>query len=268
MFNPPLLSNIILFFLSGLAYIPGILVVCGMFSESSTPEVCSFRVCFNFFVNFLNRLIPVGIVTYRYVYVCKSHWVQNGKQREIFQFVLIAIILSLIFGLTVGCYVYRENYLHFWLCLGRNGFAENDNFNGFHFHLPIYNPFHFLSVFIFFLHSLVLPVGYLAIYRFRVQQNLTVAGLSTVSRNRRKKRNVVTAKFNAIIWLSEFCSYLVIIPEGNFFFVLYFLISGTISPILYCLGIEENRKESRERILEIFKDSKNNRGSEDNDIHI
>ena len=239
-----------------------------MFSESSTPEVCSFRVCFNFFVNFLNRLIPVGIFTYRYVYVCKSHWVQNGSQRIIFQNLLIIIILSLIFGLTAGCYVYRENYLHFWLCLGRTDFAENDNFNGFHFNIPIYNPFHFLSVFIFFLHSLVLPIGYLAIYRFRLQQNLTVIGLSAVSRNRRKKRNLVTAKFNVIIWLSEFCSYLVIIPEGNFFFVLYFLISGTISPILYCLGIEDNRKESRKRILEIFKDSKNKCGSEDNVSHI
>ena len=79
---------------------------------------------------------------------------------------------------------------------------------------------------------------------------------------------MVTAKFNVIIWLSEFCSYLVIIPEGNFFFILYFLISGTISPILYCLGIEDNRKESRKRILEIFKDSKNKCGSEDNVSHI
>ena len=49
---------------------------------------------------------------------------------------------------------------------------------------------------------LVLPICNLAIHCFMVQKNLTVIGLRTVLIYTCKKRNVVTAKFNAIIWLS------------------------------------------------------------------
>ena len=68
----------------GLAYIPGILVDSGVSQDISSVYFCSFRICYMFFVSFLNRLLPVGIVTYRNVYVCKSHWVQTGSQRKIF----------------------------------------------------------------------------------------------------------------------------------------------------------------------------------------
>ena len=139
--------------------------------------------------------------------------------------------------------------------MGQEGFFESKDYSGFLFHLPIYNPFHLLSVLVFFTYSLVLPVGYLAIYFFRKQHDSITSGLTDNSRNRRKNRNVVTAKFNTMIWLSEICSYLVLIPQGNFFFVLHFLISGTVSPIMYYLGIEANRKAAKDHIKEMFKES-------------
>jgi hypothetical protein len=240
----------------GLAYIPGILVVIGVSHDISSVYICSFRVCYSFFVSFLNRLLPVGIVTYRYVYVCKSHWVQTGSQRKIFQNSITLILLGLVVGLTCGCFLYREKYLHFWACMGQEGFSKSQGYTGMHFLLPIYNPFHLLSVLVFFIHSLVLPIGYLAIYFFRKQQDSLTSGLTDKSRNSRKNRNIVTAKINAIIWLSEFCSYLVLLPQNNIFFVLYFLVSGTVSPILYYSGIEANRKAAQEHIRDMFKESK------------
>ena len=207
-----------------------------------------------------------------WLFVFKKH-AQNGLQfllkiepigsdlitteRNNFQNYITYFILTLIIGLQCGCYFYQDKYLFFWVCMGRNGFSESADFNGFYFHIPIYNPFHFLSILVFFIHSLVLPIGYLAIYHFRKQQNLRTSGLTDKSLNRRKNRNVVTAKINAIIWVSEFCSYLVLIPEGNLFFILYFLVSGTVSPMLYYLGIEANRKAAKDRILKVFKDSSN-----------
>ena len=243
----------------GLAYIPGILVDSGVSQDISSVYFCSFRICYMFFVSFLNRLLPVGIVTYRYVYVCKSHWVQTGSQRKIFQNSITLILLGLVAVLTSGCFFYREKYLHFWDCMGQEGFSLSQGYTGMHFLLPIYNPFHLLSVLVFFIHSLIVPIGYLAIYFFRKQQDSLTSGLTDKSRNSRKNRNIVTAKINAIICLSEFCSYLVLIPQNNIFFVLYFLVSGTVSPILYYSGIEANRKAAQERIRDMFKESKKNK---------
>jgi hypothetical protein len=255
-FSSNLINNLIsVDCIIGLAYIPGILVVSGVFDETASVHVCTFRICYNFFVNFLNRLLPVGIVAYRFVYVCKSHWVNTGSQRKIFHNSITFFILSLILGLTFGCFYYREKYLFFQECMGQEGFYESVDYNGYLFHLSIFNPFHFLSVLVFFLHSLLLPVGYLAIYFFRKHHDSITSGLTDKSRNNRKNRNVVTAKINTIIWLSEVCSYLVMIPQGNFFFVLYFLVSGTFSPILYYSGIEANRKAGKDRLQEMFKDS-------------
>ena len=203
----------------GLACIPGILVDSGVFQEISSDYFCSFRVCYTFFVSFLNRLLPVGIVTYRYVFVCKSHWVQTGSQRKIFQNSITLILLGIVVVLTSGCFFYRKEYLHFWDCIGQDGFSLSQGYIGMHFLLPIYNPFHLLSILVFFIHSLVLPIGYFAIYFFRNQHDSLTSGLTDKSRNSRKNRIIVKAKINAIIWLSQFCSCLFLILQRNLFFV-------------------------------------------------
>ena len=60
-FSPNLNNNLIsVDCIIGLAYIPGILVVSGVLDETASVHVCRFRICYNFFVNFLNRLLPVG----------------------------------------------------------------------------------------------------------------------------------------------------------------------------------------------------------------
>ena len=239
-----------------LGYIPGIIVQSGIYTQTGSIYSCSLRICFNFFINLLNRVLPVGIVAYRYVYVCKSHLVFTGTQQKLFKNIISHVILWLIVGLTIGCFLYREKYSFYWVCMGQEGFFDNKEYNGFHFHLPIYNPFHFISVFLFFLHSFLLPVGYFAIYRFRNHQNSIANGLTDRSRSLRKKRNIVTAKMNTIIWLSEMCSYLVLIPQDNICSVLYFLISGTVTPFLYYYGIEANRKAAKDHVMDIFKESR------------
>ena len=51
-------------------------------------------------------------------------------------------------------------------------------------------------------------------------------GLSNRARSLRRQRNFVNFRINALISLVEVCSYLVIIPGGNFCRVLYLLIDG------------------------------------------
>ena len=76
-----------------------------------------------YFVSCVNRLLPVGIVLFRYVYVCKvspswSHffsiieqveWIENLENRKIFNRIITGLILGLSTFLTVVSYFYEEH---------------------------------------------------------------------------------------------------------------------------------------------------------------
>ena len=83
--------------------------------------------------------------------------------------------------------------------------------------------------------------------RFINQQNDQVVGLSDTAKKRRKHRNVVTMKFNLINYLLETLSVLMSLLVKNFFVdLLYYLVNYCGTPLVYYLGIEENRRQAEE----------------------
>ena len=81
--------------------------------------------------------------------------------------------------------------------------------------------------------------------RFINQQNDQVVGLSDNAKKRRKHRNVVTMKFNLINYLVETLSGILFLVVKNFFVdLLYLLLNCCGTPLVYYLGIEENRKQA------------------------
>ena len=144
------------------------------------------------------------------------------------------------------------------ICNGQGDkfFDSTEKTDGFAWLLPIYNPFHLLTLFTFFSYAVLVPFGYTAIYKFRRQDSYDVAGLSERSRLIRRHRNIVTTKFNLLNWIFETSGFMVLISEERMFTILYFLVTCSISPVLYYVGIELNRQAAKKRMLDIFKDLK------------
>ena len=73
----------------------------------------------------------------------------------------------------------------------------------------------------------------------------------------RIRKNLVTCKFNVIIWFTELiCGCVVFIPGSQYILLLYLVTPNIISPIIYYIGMESNRKELKKYFLELFKESK------------
>ena len=83
------------------------------------PVLCGILSTVAFFLSFLNPLIPVGFVVFRYVFVCRSHLVVSAIQRKKFGRFLVKSIISVPIVLSFFSFIYREKYLHYWRCLGR-----------------------------------------------------------------------------------------------------------------------------------------------------
>ena len=76
-----------------------------------------------------------------------------------------------------------------------------------------------------------------------------MVGLSDAAKKRRKRRNVVTMKFNLINYLVETLSGILFLVVKNFFVdLLYLLLNCCGTPLVYYLGIEENRKQAEQYI--------------------
>ena len=82
-------------------------------------------------------------------------------------------------------------------------------------------------------------------------------GLSTAAKIARKRRNLVSTQFNMINWLLETVSLvLVMFVEKQMLTILYLLVTSCGTPLVYYLGIEENRQKAREYFqsrMRIFK---------------
>ena len=71
------------------------------------------------------------------------------------------------------------------------------------------------------------------------------------------RKNLVTCKFNIIIWFTELiCGCVIFIPGSQYILLFYLVTPNIISPIIYYIGMESNRKELRKYFLELFKESK------------
>ena len=213
-----------------------------------------------FLVSLINRLIPVGIVLYRFVYTCKADWVHSSHQRRRFHFLLVGVMFSFSVILTFFSYYYRNNSYIYLKCMNRvEEFYEKVEGSNMrvYWSLPLYHPFHLLSIVVFYLYIVIVPTGYFLIYLFRrkMDSKLMQLGLNKNKRNMRKAQNLVTTQFNLLIWFCEVVSGCVVLfPGSNIFLILYFFLPSTISPVLYFVGIESNRMAMRNRVMEMLEE--------------
>ena len=75
--------------------------------------ICYFLVFFAFFINISNRLLTIGIVAYRYVFVLKSWLVATPAQRRVFSSLILLFILLPSLLLTGVAVHYRDYWLRF-----------------------------------------------------------------------------------------------------------------------------------------------------------
>ena len=92
------------------------------------------------------------------------------------------------------------------------------------------------------------------------KQTNTVAGLSQAAKTKRNNRNLVSMKYNLmnhILYMTGGLIYL--ITRNNLTAMIHFLILSCGSPLIYLLGIEENRKKTQALLkskIEIFEKKK------------
>ena len=71
--------------------------------------------------------------------------------------------------------------------------------------------------------------------------------MSNFVRNKRKNRNLVTMKFNMFNWMLETVStFMMFIFINRFSTLLYVLVNSCGTPLVYVMGIEENRNMAKE----------------------
>ena len=124
--------------------------------------------------------------------------------------------------------------------------------------LVILVTFHLATLTMFISHILLIPIGYYRLFRFTERNISKVAGsISAKSRTRRKKQNLVTAKFNFLNWLLEAVSLVVVLPGyGKFTTVVYIFLTSCGPPCIYFLGVEENRKAVKQSLASRIKNVK------------
>ena len=77
----------------------------------NNPVLCLVSVPYAYLINLLNRLLSIGILVYRYVFVFRSSWVETKQQRKIFSIILCGAICSTAFIATSLCVFYRDQYV-------------------------------------------------------------------------------------------------------------------------------------------------------------
>ena len=96
-----------------------------------------------------------------------------------------------------------------------------------------------------------------ALFRFRKRQDSTVPGLNENARSKRKRKNLVSMKFNMLNWILEtFVNILILFGHSKVSTILYVLIMSGGTPLVYVMAIEDNRKLAKEHFkshIKIFK---------------
>ena len=75
-------------------------IIIGPFNN---PVFCLVSLTYSYLINLLNRLLSIGILVYRYVFVFRSSWVETKQQRKIFSIILCGAICSTAFIATSVC---------------------------------------------------------------------------------------------------------------------------------------------------------------------
>ena len=131
------------------------------------------------------------------------------------------------------------------LYFNTSDFYQNIYFRSATFRLPLYHPVRLVTLILFLSNIILVPIGYIKIFSFLKRQNRKLVGLSESVRLSRKQRNIVTIKCNLFNWILETTSILFVIvsPKNNF---LYLFLMNCGPPILYFMGVGENRQATEE----------------------
>ena len=223
----------------GITMFPFLLIFADILVIKPSPLYCSLRVFVPFFLIMMNGLLSVGIVIFRVIHVCKPRWVMTANQRTFLNYSILVFIFGIDILLTVGAFYYKTSYSHYQLCIGQ----LDQIHGGLRWDLPILNPFHLMSIFVFVSRTILVPLGYTLIFNFRNNTTEKAKGLSESSRAYRRMRNIVNAKFNCYIWLSEMSSYIGLLFASKTSSLIYAFTSFGVTPLLYLAGMEETRVE-------------------------
>ena len=77
------------------------------------PIICFISPPFGYFVNIIKRLLSIGIVLYRYVFVLRHSWVRTQDERRLFSICLGGTIFAVSVLSTCMCIFYRDQYLFY-----------------------------------------------------------------------------------------------------------------------------------------------------------
>ena len=130
----------------------------------------------------INRLIPISIVIFRYIMVCKAIMAFNMGEKVLAGIVYkLTVFVPVIYGVSTAFYLNKTRL--FLICMGQeesfsfeiSDFFENSSF-GTSLKLPFLNPFRLTFNVIAFSFVFVVPFFYFLIYKFRKSQTSTVQG--------------------------------------------------------------------------------------------
>ena len=111
--------------------------------------------------------------------------------------------------------------------------------------LPAYHPFRLLNTVSFFSNTLLVPYGYVMIFKFCQTQDSQKKGLSERVLMSRKRRNLVNVKFNLFNWILDTSCILLVLVSSEEFQIVYLLFISCGPPLLYFMGMEDNRKATK-----------------------
>ena len=96
-------------------------------------------------------------------------------------------------------------------------------------------------------------------FRFVRKQNENIQGITESARARRRNKNLVNMKFNMINWaLETFTTFLVFIFPHEIVLLIYWLVNCCGTPLVYFMGIEENRKATKKLLMSKIRIIKKN----------
>ena len=130
----------------------------------------------------VNRLVPIGIVIFRYIMVCKAILALRIGEKLLASIVYKFMVwIPILYGVTTFFYLRKVRI--FCICMGgeeqfifeTSDFLANSKF-GSSFKLPFLNPFRLSFNIIAFSFVVVVPSFYFLIYKFRDSQNSSVPG--------------------------------------------------------------------------------------------
>ena len=161
--------------------------VCHYGHFTNNAPFCMLVHIIRFSFHFLNRIVPINISTYRYILVCQNQRAERFGKAKLRRTLIFSASLFLILAIASSV-VYKDDFRSYMYCIGRmetfHGYLDNIGEEievswwktGRYVSLPIYHPARLIHVLVLVAYFLMTPLVYAAIFRFRSNQDRSVAG--------------------------------------------------------------------------------------------